>query len=106
MKKKLLETIYWIDSCWKLVMDNRYNPLKYIPDPSIQAYFTLVLFTVWSFFFGLLATYYMGWYGYNSVVSFAVHCSVIIPLLFTRAVFLDAERDGAKWLKKIKRSKK
>ena len=83
MKNKILQFMFWIDECWKLVMDNRYNPLKYIPEPSIQAYFTLILFTVWSFFFGLVATYYLGWYGYNSILSFAIHCSIIIPLLFT-----------------------
>ena len=106
MKLKILQAIYFIDNCWKLVMDNRYNPLKYIPDPSIQGYFTLVLFTMWSFFFGLVATYYMGWYGYNGFISFVVHCSIIIPLLVTRAAFLDAEREGAKWLKDIQRRHK
>jgi len=102
MKQKLLKFLFWIDECWKLVMDNRYNPLKYIPEPSIQAYFTLILFTIWSFFFGLIATYYLGWYGYNSILSFTIHCSVIIPLLFTRAIFLDAERDGHKWYINLK----
>ena len=29
---------------WRRVMDVRYNPLKYIPDPSLQTYFMLVLF--------------------------------------------------------------
>ena len=43
--------IMWVVECWRLVMDNRYNPLKYIPDPSLQAYFTLVLFTMWSVYF-------------------------------------------------------
>tara|TARA_R100000995_G_C3469562_1_gene117559 strand:+ start:694 stop:1089 length:396 start_codon:yes stop_codon:yes gene_type:complete len=102
MKNKILQFMFWIDECWKLVMDNRYNPLKYIPEPSIQAYFTLILFTIWSFFFGLVATYYLGWYGYNSILSFAIHCSVIIPLLFTRAIFLDAERDGHRWYVDLK----
>mgnify|MGYP003114516143 FL=1 len=102
MKNKILQFMFWIDECWKLVMDNRYNPLKYIPEPSIQAYFTLILFTVWSFFFGLVATYYLGWYGYNSILSFAIHCSIIIPLLFTRAIFLDAERDGHTWYVNLK----
>ena len=37
---------------YRRVMDVRYNPLKHIPDPSLQAYFMLVLFTVWSVFFG------------------------------------------------------
>ena len=37
-------------SGWRRVMDVRYNPLKYIPDPSLQTYFMLVLFTIWSVF--------------------------------------------------------
>ena len=35
---------------WRRVMDVRYNPLKYIPDPSLQTYFMLVLFVAWSIF--------------------------------------------------------
>ncbi|MDB9763525.1 hypothetical protein OAB64_00120 [Gammaproteobacteria bacterium] len=31
---------------WRRVMDVRYNPLKYVPDPSLQTYFMLVLFTL------------------------------------------------------------
>ena len=51
----------WVVDSWRVVMDARFNPLKYIPDPSLQTYFTLVLFTMWSVYFGFLATYYMGW---------------------------------------------
>ena len=40
---------------WRRVMDVKYNPLKYVPDPSLQAYFMLVLFVAWSLFFGVLA---------------------------------------------------
>ena len=40
---------------WRRVMDVRYNPLKHIPDPSLQTYFMLVLFTFWSVFFGFIA---------------------------------------------------
>ena len=49
--------------------DNRYNPLKYIPDPSLQIYFTLVLFVMWSVYFGFVASYYMGWLGYSIAAS-------------------------------------
>ena len=84
---------------WRRVMDVRYNPLKYIPDPSLQIYFTLVLFVMWSVYFGFVASYYMGWLGYSIVTSIIVHVAVILPVAFTNAVFLDAERDGAKWLK-------
>ena len=98
--------IMWVVECWRLVMDNRYNPLKYIPDPSLQAYFTLVLFTMWSVYFGFVATYYMGWLGYNTITSIIVHFAVLLPVLFTNAVFKDAERDNAPWLYKWREEQK
>ena len=84
---------------WRRVMDVRYNPLKYIPDPSLQTYFMLVLFTVWSVFFGFLAANYLGFFNYNTVVSIIIHICILLPLAFTNAIFVDAERDGANWLK-------
>ena len=98
--------IMWVVDCWRVVMDNRYNPLKYIPDPSLQAYFTLVLFTMWSVYFGFVATYYMGWLGYNTVTSIIVHFAVLLPLIFTNAVFKDAERDNAPWIYKWRQEQK
>ena len=89
----------WVVDSWRVVMDARFNPLKYIPDPSLQTYFTLVLFTMWSVYFGFLATYYMGWLGYDIVLSIIIHMMVLLPIAFTNAVFKDAERDGARWLK-------
>ena len=88
---------FWVIDCWNIVMDNRYNPLKYIPDPSLQAYFTLVLFTMWSAFFGFIAIYYMGWLGYDIVTSIIVHVSVLIPLIYTNLTFEEARRSGASW---------
>ncbi len=105
MKTKLLKLLVWVVDCWRLVMDNRYNPLRYIADPSLQLYFTLVLFTMWSVYFGFVAAYYMGWLGYDIVTSIIVHISVVLPVGFTNAIFIDAERDGAKWLKDIKKKK-
>jgi hypothetical protein len=90
--------ILWVVDSWRLVMDAKYNPLKYIPDPSLQTYFMLVLFTMWSVYFGFMASYYMGWLGYSIVTSIIVHVGVLLPLSFTNAVFLDAERDNAPWL--------
>ena len=87
---------------WRRVMDVRYNPLKYIADPSLQTYFMLVLFTVWSVFFGVLAANYLGWFGYNTVASIIIHICVLLPLAFTNAIFVDAERDGHKWLQEWK----
>jgi len=91
MIKRLL---WFILDCWRLVMDNRYNPLRYIKDPSIQAYFTLVLFIMWSGYFGLIAGHYLGWYGYDIVASILLHVLVVVPLLVTNQVFKDAERNG------------
>jgi hypothetical protein len=91
-----------IVSGWRRVMDVKYNPLKYVPDPSLQAYFMLVLFVMWSIFFGFLAANYLGWFGYNTFASLVIHVAVLVPLALTNAIFVDAERDGAKWLKEWK----
>ena len=87
---------------WRRVMDVKYNPLRYVADPSLQTYFMLVLFVIWSVYFGFLAANYLGWFGYNTVVSIIVHICVLLPIAFTNAVFIDAERDGANWLKEWK----
>lgn len=89
--------MFVVDS-WRLIMDAKYNPLRFIPDPSLQAYFTLVLFTMWSVYFGFVASYYMGWIGYSTVTSIFVHFGVLFPIIMTNAVFKDAERDGHKWV--------
>ena len=101
MKKPSLwrRSVLFVVDSWRLVMNAKYNPLNYIPDPSLQTYFMLVLFTMWSVYFGFVATYYMGWLGYDIVVSIIVHAAVLIPIAMTNAVFLDAQRDGSKWLK-------
>ena len=96
----------WVVDSWNLVMNVRYNPLKYIPDPSLQGYFMLVLFTMWSAFFGFLCTFYLGWLGYSIVTSIFVHAAVLIPILITNAVFVDAERDGHRWLQDWRREQK
>ena len=95
-------TVMKLVNGWRSVMDVRYNPLKYIPDPSLQTYFMLVLFVAWSVFFGLVASTYLGFFNYNIVVSIVIHCAVIVALAFTNAIFVDAERDGHKWLKEWK----
>ena len=89
--------LVWVIDCWRLVMDNRFNPLKYIPDPSLQAYFTLVLFVMWSAYFGLVATVYMG-FNYDTITSIIIHMAVIIPLIFTNLIFKDAEKNGKNWI--------
>ena len=79
-------------------MDVKYNPLRHVADPSLQGYFMIVLFTMWSAAFGFIATYHLGLLGYDMVTSIAVHLSILIPILVTNAVFIDAERDGEQWL--------
>ena len=53
-------------------------------------------------FFGVLAVNYLGFFNYDIIVSIVVHVLVLMPLAFTNAIFVDAERDGAKWLKEWK----
>ena len=90
--------IFFIVDSWRGVMDVRFNPLKHI-DPSLQTYFMLVLFTIWSISFGLIAIFWLGFIGYSIPISILVHVAIIIPIAFTNAVFVDAERDGENWLK-------
>jgi len=95
-------TVMFLVHAWRRVMDVKYNPIGKIPDPSLQTYFMLVLFTVWSVWFGFLASNYLGFFNYNTVVSIIIHVSILLPLAFTNAVFVDAERDGHKWLQEWK----
>ena len=87
---------------WRRVMDVKFNPLKYVPDASLQAYFMVVLFTLWSVSFGLIATHYLGWVDYSILASILIHLSILIPIVVTNAVFVDAERTGEKWLEEWK----
>ena len=95
---KFRRSVMFIVYLWRRIMNVKFNPLKYVPDQSLQAYFMLVLFTLWSVAFGLIATDHFGWIGYSTITSMVVHLSVLIPLIVTNAVFVDAERTGARWL--------
>ena len=53
---------------------------------------------MWSVYFGFLASFYMGWLGYSTVMSLIIHFAVLLPIAFTNAVFLDAERENEPWL--------
>ena len=99
-------TVMSLVNGWRRVMDVRYNPLKYIPDPSLQTYFMLVLFTMWSVYFGFVASFYMGWLGYSTVTSIIVHIAILLPIAFTNAVFLDAERVNAPWVAQWRKEQK
>ena len=95
--------LFWIIDCWRLIMDNRFNPLRHIKDPSIQGYFTVVLFIMWSCYFGIVALYYMSWLGYSIVTSIWVHMAVIIPIMITNVVFRNAEKNGGNWVSDYRR---
>ena len=95
--KKLL---FWIIDCWRVVMDLRYNPLRHIKDPSIQMYFYLALFIMWSGYFSVVAWTWLSWDNYSVVVSIAIHLAVLIPLFITNAIFAEAEKNGSKWYTK------
>ena len=92
-------TIMLILNTWRSVMNVKYNPLKHVTSPSLQTYFMLVLFSIWCVFFGLIAIYYMGFINYSILASIIIHLSILIPMMITNAVFIDAERNGEKWLK-------
>tara|TARA_B100000927_G_C16462958_1_gene468599 strand:+ start:1990 stop:2328 length:339 start_codon:yes stop_codon:yes gene_type:complete len=89
--------IWFVIDSWRVVMDNRYNPLRYIADPSIQAYFTMALFIMWSAYFGIIAWTWLEWQNYSIVSSIWIHLSIVIPILITNLVFREAEKNGAKW---------
>ena len=91
-------TVMFVVDKWRIIMNVKYNPLRHVPDPSIQTYFMVVLFTVWSITFGLIAIFWLGFIGYNILTSILVHLAILIPIAFTNAVFIDAERDGENWL--------
>ena len=59
----------------------------------------MVLFTVWSVVFGFIAIFWLGLIGYDILTSIIVHLLILIPIAFTNAVFIDAERDGENWLR-------
>ena len=98
MSDLLKRGIVFAVDCWRSIMNVKYNPLRFIPDPVMQTYFMLVLFIMWSAFFGMVAIYHMGFMGYDIVTSIWVHVSILIPMSITNGVFIDAERDGAKWI--------
>ena len=73
-------------------MDN-HTILEVHLDP-LQGYFTMVLFIMWSVYFGLLATTYIGWFNYDIVTSIFVHFAVILPIMITN---LTSQRSRTKW---------
>ena len=82
-----------VDVVWM----QKINPLKYLPDRSLQAYFKIVLFVMWSAFH--IAAYWGGILGgYSIWKSIILHLSLIIPTIITHAGFRGAEEYGHDWL--------
>jgi len=99
MVKILKELVYFVIDSWRIIMDNRYNPLRFIADPSIQAYFTMALFIMWSAYFGIVAWVWIGWENYSIVSSIWIHLAVVIPIMVTNVTFREAEQNGRIWVK-------
>ena len=93
LRKKKMSISKEVVKMYRSVMDLRFNPLRFIPDPVLQGYLLMALFVMWSAFFGLIAIYYMGWLGYSIPVSIGVHLALVVPTIITNAVFLMAEED-------------
>ena len=94
IKKGILFTV----NSWQIIMDNRYNPLSYIKEPSMQLYFTMALLTMWSAYFGIVAWAWLEWKNYSIVSSIWIHLSIVIPIFITNLVFKEARQNNAKWL--------
>jgi hypothetical protein len=103
--KYIKKIIWFVIDCWRIIMDNRYNPLRHIHDPSIQSYFTMVLFIMWSAYFGIVAWTWIGWENYSIVWSIWVHLAVVVPIMITNVAFREAEKNGAKWYKGWEKNK-
>ena len=88
MKNKLM----WFYYSWDSIMNLKYNPIGYIREPSLQAYFMTVLSIIWTLVF---CTYIAGWL--NVMPLIVGHVLFIFATFFTYAVFEDARRDGKAW---------
>ena len=75
------------------VMDHNKNPLRHIPDPVSRLWIMTVLAWMWCIAFGLYvgSVIYMG-------VSLVAHFGILFMIMFTAAIFYDAESRGDSWL--------
>ena len=88
MKNKLM----WFYYSWDSIMKLKYNPIGYIGDTSLRAYFMTVLSIIWTLVF---CTYIAGWM--NVVPLLFGHVLFVFATFFTYAVFEDAKKDGKAW---------
>ena len=80
----------------------RHDSLSWSPGPDVRIVHVDSNKSDRSIFFGILAANYLGFFNYNTVASVIIHIAILLPLAFTNAIFVDAERDGAQWLKEWK----
>ena len=80
--------IKFIASCWDAVMDNQYNPLRYL-DLASQHYFMQVLGWMWSMVFSLtfLSIFHFG-------LTWMAHLLFLGGVAITVAVFRESEKQG------------
>tara|TARA_B110001450_G_scaffold243259_1_gene254372 strand:+ start:423 stop:746 length:324 start_codon:yes stop_codon:yes gene_type:complete len=89
----ILKTLYMqFYDVWNLVIDAKYNPLRFIPSLVTQFYVTMILAIGWAIAFSLSLGYYSG--VFTNVVA---HVGVVFMIFFTASTFKDAERDGKIW---------
>ncbi|GIR17390.1 MAG: hypothetical protein CM15mP31_1380 [Gammaproteobacteria bacterium] len=85
---------------WRRVMDVKYNPLNMCPIPAYKLLYARFIYCMESFLWCFSCK--LSWiFNYDIIVSIVVHFW-FMPLAFTNAIFVDAERDGAKWLQEWK----
>ena len=70
-------------------MNLKYNPIGYIRNTSLQAYFMTALSLIWTLVF---CTYIAGWL--NVVPLLSGHVLFVFATFFTYGVFEDAKKDG------------
>ena len=88
MRNKLM----WFYYSWDSIMNLKYNPIGYIGDTSLRAYFMTVLSIIWTLVF---CAYIAGWM--NVLPLLYGHVLFVFSTFFTFAVFEDAKRDGKAW---------
>tara|TARA_R100001126_G_scaffold102652_1_gene88000 strand:+ start:486 stop:776 length:291 start_codon:yes stop_codon:yes gene_type:complete len=77
----------FIHNSWNVIMDNRYNPLRNIPDVNTRHLIMQILAWMWCIIFSM-------WLG--SVIAFgisaAIHALLIAGVFITAGVFETAKR--------------
>ncbi|MEH6592175.1 MAG: hypothetical protein V7746_18070 [Halioglobus sp.] len=80
--------IKFIASCWDVVMDNQYNPLRHL-DLASQHYLMQMLGGMWSMVFGLtfLSIFHFG-------LTWIAHVLLFGGVVITVAVFREGEKQS------------